>query len=276
MNLINPNSVEGYVNHFADRLLSFSDNSNHSKFVVTFYYNSNLLIISGLNSSKDIFNLHKIHSDFLEEFPMYEDIIFFNKEMKIVDLTNQHKFSDNVHLIDSYWFTFHNTPRPLYSHFQISEFVSPSDTKKFPEYNHLSTNEIHLPRNPRETIISGPPIHGDGMFVSSSYPFGHSKYLRYILYTAEFFAYNLFRATKTDTIQIFNNQITPQWVSNEFSIRCKSKHSEKNLVSMALDVLGDYDLMSVVQDYNIEDDFFKPVSDKPWLEAWNVGELVIF
>jgi hypothetical protein len=43
-----------------------------------------------------------------------------------------------------------------------------------------------------------------------------------------------------------------------------------------LDTLSDYDLESVVEDYDISKDFFEPIADKPWIESWKVGDMVMF
>lgn len=273
MNLINPNSIEGYVNHFADRLVTLS-NSPYSKFHVTFHY-PNLLIISGLNTSTKLLNFSKVHSDFLSEFPNYVSLIG-TTNVKFIDLTNNSEYTNYETKTETNWFTFYNTPRPLYSEFQINEFISPYHTLPFSEYLHLSENEIYTPKNLRAGKLTQIPIHGGYPLVSSSYPFGYMIDARMIMYTAEFIAYNLFRFTKTDKIQILNTQMSPQFISDEFTVRCKSKHSEQSITSMAIDVLDDYDMFEAVDGYNIGDDLLNPVADKPWLESWKVGEMVIF
>ena len=50
MKLVNPNSYEGYVNHFADYLVSKFDGRS-SRFIVTYHF-PNVFVISGVNSNK--------------------------------------------------------------------------------------------------------------------------------------------------------------------------------------------------------------------------------
>jgi hypothetical protein len=66
------------------------------------------------------------------------------------------------------------------------------------------------------------------------------------------------------------------FLDEELRIVGNYKYSEKKLVSLVLDTLSDYDLESVVEDYEISKDFFEPIADKPWLESWNVGDMVMF
>lgn len=273
MNLVNPKSIEGYVNHFADRLVILSE-SYRSKFHVTFHF-PNILVISGLNTSSNLFNLSKIHSDFIEEFPHYLELIG-TKQVKFIDLTNNYEFTDYETTLETYWFDFHNTPRPIYNEFQISEFISPNHTIPFPEFTNLTSDGISLPKNPRIPKITNVPLYGGYYSVSSSYPYGYCKDARCVMYTSEFIAYNLFRFTKTKKLKIFNTQMSPLFLMDELSIKGDYKYSENKIVSMAIDVFDDYDMLEVVADYNIEDDLLKPIADKPWLEAWKVGEMIIF
>jgi hypothetical protein len=115
----------------------------------------------------------------------------------------------------------------------------------------------------------------NGMVVSS-YPFGYSKDIRGIMYTSEFIAYNLFRVLKTDKLEIYNNAMTPLFLDEDLRIVGNHKYTEKKLVSLVLDTLSDYDLESVVEDYDISKDFFEPIADKPWIESWKVGDMVMF
>jgi hypothetical protein len=40
--------------------------------------------------------------------------------------------------------------------------------------------------------------------------------------------------------------------------------------------ITDYDLDEVVEDYDTSKDLLEPIADKPWIESWKVGELVLF
>jgi hypothetical protein len=70
--------------------------------------------------------------------------------------------------------------------------------------------------------------------------------------------------------------MSPLFLDEDIRIVCNHKYSEKKLVSLVLDTLSDYDLESVVEDYDISKDFFEPIADKPWIESWKVGDMVLF
>ena len=118
MNLVNPKSIDGYVNHFADYILSYTNNI-HIVIKVTFHF-PNIMVVSGSDHTKTIYNFNKIHKDFLTQFPMYEEIIG-TKDITIVDLL--HDQYNHKGFINTFWMTLHNTPRPLFNSYQLSEFV---------------------------------------------------------------------------------------------------------------------------------------------------------
>lgn len=270
MNLIFLNSIDCYVNHFADFLLGVLPSSPMSVIKTTFHF-PNVMVVQGYDYNETICNLSKIHDEFLEKFPHYKEIIG-SDNVTFIDLLNvkSHKGA-----LDTWWFTFYNTPRPLYNTFQISEFASPTlkeyttlvteDKIKFTTPSILSTDIV----NSKQTIESQ-------YMVTSTYPFGYSKYLRSIMYTSEFIAYNLFRIAKTDKITIYNTNNSPLYLDDDLQIKCNGPVSEKRLVSLVLDTLTDYDLEEVIEDYDTSKDLFEPIADKPWIESWKVGELVLF
>lgn len=269
MNLIFPNSIDGYVNHFADYILDSTPDMNMSVIKVTLHF-PNVMIIQGYDFSRTIYNFSKLHSDFLQKFPHYVDIIG-NTKMSFIDLIN-----DKTHkgFLESFWFTCYNTPRPIYNSFQLNEFVDPTfekgmnlvteDSLKFSTPNFVTKKKLEVPSIESQYMVT------------SSYPFGFSKYLRSIMYTSEFIAYNLFRIAKTNKMIIYNNSASPLNLDETLEIKCNCSYSEKKLVSLVLDTLTDYDLEEVIEDYNTSKDFFEPIADKPWLESWKVGELVMF
>ena len=96
------------------------------------------------------------------------------------------------------------------------------------------------------------------------------------MYTSEFIAYNLFRIAKTDKISIYNTASSPIFLDDDLQIKCNGPVSEKRLVSLVLDTLTDYDLEEVIEDYDTSKDLLEPIADKPWIESWKVGDLVLF
>ena len=271
MNLVNPKSIDGYVNHFADYILSYTNNI-HIVIKVTFHF-PNIMVVSGSDHTKTIYNFNKIHKDFLTQFPMYEEIIG-TKDITIVDLL--HDQYNHKGFINTFWMTLHNTPRPLFNSYQLSEFVlmENDDPHSIINEDSITIQTPYVLKN-NDKLYSR-RIKEVNYMVVSSYPFGYSKDLRGIMYTSEFIAYNLFRVLKTDKLEIYNHSMLPLFLDEDIRIVCNHKYSEKKLVSLVLDTLSDYDLESVVEDYDISKDFFEPIADKPWIESWKVGDMVLF
>jgi len=271
MNLVNPKSIDGYVNHFADYILSYTNNI-HIVIKVTFHF-PNIMVVSGSDHTKTIYNFNKIHKDFLTQFPMYEEIIG-TKDITIVDLL--HDQYNHKGFINTFWMTLHNTPRPLFNSYQLSEFVlmENDDPHSIINEDSITIQTPYVLKN-NDKLYSR-KIKEVNYMVVSSYPFGYSKDLRGIMYTSEFIAYNLFRVLKTDKLEIYNHSMSPLFLDEDIRIVCNHKYSEKKLVSLVLDTLSDYDLESVVEDYDISKDFFEPIADKPWIESWKVGDMVMF
>jgi len=96
------------------------------------------------------------------------------------------------------------------------------------------------------------------------------------MYTSEFIAYNLFRIAKTNKISIHNTNVSPLYLDDDLLIKCDGPVSEKRLISLVLDTLTDYDLEEVINDYDTSKDLTEPIADKPWIESWKVGDLVLF
>jgi len=270
MNLIFPNSIEGYVNHFADFLLGVLPHNQVTAFKTTFHF-PNVMVVQGYDYNETIFNFSKIHDEFLEKYPHYEQIIDGNNIVFIDLLDNK----SNKGFLETYWFDFYNTPRPIYNTFQISEFAAPT----LNEYTTSITEDtikFETPAIITQDVVNSKKTIETQFMVTSSFPFGYSKYIRGMMYTSEFIAYNLFRIAKTDKISIFHSSVSPLYLDEELQIKCSSPVSEKRLVSLVLDTLTDYDLASVIEDYDISKDLFEPIADKPWIESWKVGELVLF
>jgi hypothetical protein len=172
--------------------------------------------------------------------------------------------------------TLYNTPRPLFNSFQLNEFILIEDDDPH-SIIHEDSITIQTPYiSKTNDKLNFHKINEVNGMVFSTYPFGYSKDIRQIMYTSEFIAHNLFRVLKTEKLQIYNNSMTPLFLDEELRIVGNYKYSEKKLVSLVLDTLSDYDLESVVEDYEISKDFFEPIADKPWLESWNVGDMVMF
>jgi hypothetical protein len=271
MNLVNPKSIDGYVNHFADYILSYTNNI-HIVIKVTFHF-PNIMVVSGSDHTKTIYNFNKIHKDFLTQFPMYEEIIG-TKDITIVDLL--HDQYNHKGFINTFWMTLYNTPRPLFNSYQLSEFVlmENDDPHSIINEDSITIQTPYVLKN-NDKLYSR-KIKEVNYMVVSSYPFGYSKDLRGIMYTSEFIAYNLFRVLKTDKLEIYNHSMSPLFLDEDIRIVCNHKYSEKKLVSLVLDTLSDYDLESVVEYYDISKDFFEPIADKPWIESWKVGDMVMF
>ena len=69
------------------------------------------MIVQGYDFSDTIYNFSKIHDEFLEKFPHYKEIIGVDR-ITFIDLLNN---KSHKGLLDTWWFTFYNTPRPIYN-----------------------------------------------------------------------------------------------------------------------------------------------------------------
>ena len=63
---------------------------------------------------------------------------------------------------------------------------------------------------------------------------------------------------------------------NMFKIKTNSRWSNEKLSSVALDVLCDYNINEAIEYYDINDDLFLPIADKPWNEHYKMDELILF
>ena len=84
MNLINPDSIEGIINHFANHLLEqVGDNLiNENTFQVSYYFPSIMVVSGTVSSDNEFFDLPKQFEIFKEKFK-YD---FPNKKLRFIIL----------------------------------------------------------------------------------------------------------------------------------------------------------------------------------------------
>ena len=75
MNLINPDSIEGIINHFANHLLEqVGDNLiNENTFQVSYYFPSIMVVSGTVSSDNEFFDLPKQFEIFKEKFKYDEN-----------------------------------------------------------------------------------------------------------------------------------------------------------------------------------------------------------
>lgn len=273
MDLINPQSNEGFVNHLATYICQIlSKESTDVSIKVTLHF-PNVFIISGSYIGKQqIINFNQVLQNFIDEFPEYSTLEFLPKKVQFINLL----ILKTYQIFDS-WNIFYNTPRPLYNNAQIINYVSLSESDTY-KVNSISTDHLNTEYNFR--------IHPHEFSeyyrlneISSQFPHGFSSLSRMGMYTREFFAYNLFKFTKSSNIKICTPGFTPEDTlnnENQFRIITTGRWSEKKLKSLIMDVYSDYDIMSAIEDYDINLDLSHPIADKPWLEMYKPDEIKLF
>jgi hypothetical protein len=268
MNLINPDSIEGIINHFANHLLEqVGDNLiNENTFQVSYYFPFIMVVSGTVSSDNEFFDLPKQFEIFKEKFK-YD---FPNKKLRFID-NIRYNTSSQYH---QNWHRFYNTPRPLYNEYQLTTYIekdyqSSNIVSIGEDYSNVSSffyNDFNI------SYLSNSTHH-------SQFPHGYSKELRTKLYSMEFIAYNMFRVSKSPVMDIHTWGNTPEEFTlndNMFKIRTKSRWSNEKLSSVALDVLCDYNINEAIEYYDINDDLFLPIADKPWNEHYKMDELILF
>ena len=167
MNLINPDSIEGIINHFANHLLEqVGDNLiNENTFQVSYYFPSIMVVSGSITSDNEFFNLPKQFEIFKEKYK-YE---FPSTKLRFIDNIRYNTSSS----YNQNWHRFYNTPRPLYNNYQLSTYIekdyqSSTIVSIGEDYTNVSSffyNDTNL------TYLSNSTHH-------SQYPHGYSKELR--------------------------------------------------------------------------------------------------
>jgi len=271
MNLINPDSIEGIINHFANHLLEQVGDSliNENTFQVSYYFPYIMVVSGSVTSDNEFFNLPKQFEMFKEKYK-YD---FPSTKLRFIDNIRYNSSSS----YNQNWHRFYNTPRPLYNEYQLSTYIE-KDYRSMKSSAIVSIGEDYSNVSSfffddnRLTYLSNSTHH-------SQYPHGYSKELRKKLYSMEFIAYNLFRVSKSKVMDIHTWGETPETFTmndNMFKIRTNSRWSNEKLSSVALDVLCDYNINEAIEDYDINDDLFLPIADKPWNEHYKMDELILF
>ena len=273
MKLIVQYSYEGFVNHFADYVSKILDSDDLNSVTVTMVLGPNIiLIVSGYYSGKSVFNFNEILNRFLDEYNVYEHILGDKKDK--IKITNNLKIN-SVHRTNT-WFTLYNTERPIYNKFQIDVYESLSLNSIYQNMSSIESDKvnglIHYPFT--SDIITQVP---SDVYVSE-YPHGNSLGYRLKLYSCEFIANNLFRVLKIDKLNILlhGNSFGENLDENSIRITGNYRYPEKKIISLALDVLSDFDLDESLNDYDTNQDLLDPLGYKPWLEDYKVGELILF
>jgi len=270
MKLIIPNSIEGLVNHFANHLIDILP--KNEKLYVNLTLNlgeKNILIVNG-NLNQSIIDFKNLWLDFLNFHDEYKNYSYL-KEIKIIDNT----YSSNL-FYKQKWMRFYNTPRPLYNEFQIRNYVEES---KYSNINSITESDIFAHSIFQLSNKSEIPKQLTNSNYENSFPHGYGLDYLKKMYWAEFFSKNIFRVSKSKVIDMsLGGYDIDDFITNEFSTQIKTNcmWSEKKLVSLLYDTLTDFDMEECLLDYNHNENLFNPISDKPWLVDYKIGELILF
>lgn len=257
MKLINIKSRRGFVNLFADFIVSHLDSNNIlSQIQVTDC--QNFIVVGGKSEYEDILDISKVKDKFISQFgDIYKSVGL--EKLNIIDLIEYQKSPDIPK--SNFFGDYYNTSRPIYNDSQIMAEL------KDKSYIDLDSSVREISTNLRSNYaISYEPYH-----ISSEFPYGFSiNNLRNKLYYMEYVSLNLFSIqgmTKTRFV----------WDENDIILRADSFIEEEHIESIMKDVF-DFDLLSFntkIKEYNILEDIINPKSEKPWLLKDKVNELYI-
>jgi hypothetical protein len=266
MKLYNLNTKDGFVNLFADTILKefgFDDSNT----IIEVINLDNFIIIKGITDSKKVVDVHEFKLKFLEDNKEYLDTIGI-KHINTIELI---EYKESVDPIDSLWFKYYNSDRPVYSDKQISSLDECLNFSNQTEFLEFSSNE--------NTLSNFTTLNN--FHQSSSFPFGYSLSMgRLLMYYGEMIYYNTKSSFQTNCVAF---KLTTNKTIDDFDIQfsgstSQSKSNEK-MKSAILD-LFDFDLNSFYSkfsDYDMIDDIKKQLGPKPWLtKILDPNEIILF
>lgn len=257
MNLINFKSRRGFVNLFADFILSFLEPFDKlSQIQVTDC--KNFIVVGGKTSYGEVLDITKIKNLFINKYgEIYKSVGL--EKLNIIDLIEYQTIP--VVPKSLYLGQFYHTERPIYSESQIS--------LKFKDESYISPDVIV--RESLENYNCSTPTHYESFHLTSEFPYGYSiKNTRDKLYYCEYVSVNLFTILGTESLEYF-------WSDESIELKSKSFISVEKLDSLMKDVF-DFELegfLKSFENYQFSDDILKPLNSKPWLVKDKVKELYI-
>jgi hypothetical protein len=274
MKYINTFSKEGFVNLFADYIITQISPQHKTKIQVIDF--KSFLVVYGSTSTDEVLDLNKIRD------------IFIDSNKKLVDFLNL-KHINIIDLIDyreplsptEYYFTFYKSERPVFHQKVIDEINKTSNEYNKEFLNNINyTDKIELefysPFIPQNLSIVNTT---NFMSVSSSFPYGYSLNLgRREFYYGEYVCNHLFDILVTDEILF---KYTTDVVEDDLNIDiiCDSIYSNKDIKSLVLDVF-DFNLNKFSNEYlnefNIDSDIKNQLDSKPWLVKDRIKDLILF
>ena len=271
MRYINPKSNRGLVNLLADFILIKLTLDYDSVIEVTDC--GKFFVINGITNSKDILEMSKIQEEFAEK---HKELItkFGHDQINVIDLI---MYDTELETKQEYWFTLHNTERPLYSK-KLKEFVESTDLKLC---SAQEMDNIYLELDYSENNTSNLNYFTySPMTITSEFPYGHSLNMgRLHLYYSEYIANHIFSTISSNKIEFKISTKINQ--DEDFDIEVyspNSPYSNKTIKSLILDVfnfdLTDFQFLFV--NYDVSRDLTEPFEKKPWLVKDRVEDVIIF
>lgn len=241
MRYIDLNSSKGFVNLFADYLLSYFDNTT----VLEVSNCGPFWVVRGETELKTVVDLGPIKDKFLKEYPNHK---FEN--LNIIDIITYNV--DNNY--QTKWFKYYNTVRPIYSETQLYKIENKEDSNKF-EY--------------------------PGMTITSQFPHGYGLDRgRFDYYFGEYVSNHIFNITNADSIELkYFPESVVENVILELDLE-NSLLSNDYIFDLLLDTFYTKENISeirkIVDGYNVIDDLISPLSPKPWLIKNKIEDIVVF
>ena len=270
MKYINPNSNRGLVNKLADFILNKLTLEYDS--VIEVSDCGKFFVINGITNSKDILDMSKIQDEFSES---NKELLskFGYEHINVIDLI---MYNSDLEYKTDYWFTLHNTDRPIYSN-KLTTFVESTNLNL---WSVQEMNNLYLELDYSETNTSNlDNFIYSPMTVTSEFPYGHSLNMgRLHLYYSEYISNHIFPTIMSNRIEF---KVSTKINDNEdFDIEVyspNSPYSNETIKSLILDVfnfnLSDFKFL--LSNYDLSEDLSNPFEKKPWLIKDRIGDLII-
>lgn len=271
MRYINPNSNRGLVNLLADFIIIKLTLDYDSIIEVTDC--GKFFVINGITNKKDSLDMVKIKEEFTE---IHKEFLskFGYEQFNVIDLI---MYDSELEQKEEYWFTLHNTERPLYSN-KLKSFVKSTEIKLC---SAQEIDNIHLELDYSEKNTSNLNFFRyTPMTVTSEFPYGYSLNMgRLHLYYSEYISNHIFTTIMSNKLEFkFSTKINDD---DDFDIEVyssNSPYSNETIKSLILDVfnfnLNDFKFL--ISNYDLTKDLTEPFEKKPWLIKDRVEDVIIF
>lgn len=270
MKYINPKSIRGLVNRFADFIVSELSKDNNFVSIINVTYLDSFFVINGITESDKVLNIGPIKDKFFElNKGILEDLGI--KQTNTIDVI---KYNKKPEIPTTHCFEFYNSDRVLFKKETInlikhldSEYESINYFNEFiVESNKFITNHF--------TIIPE-------MVFTSEYPYGYSvNSNRSYLYYCEYICNHLFKTINMEYVNFKFSTLKDEKTNDQLiSIKTDSIYGDDYIKSLILDVF-DFNIDKFVSDnlsgYDVKNEIDSQLEKKPWNKVDRMNDMVIF